>query len=174
MVNKELHIELEVRVRPHQIPLDIPVVNVKQTRRTLYAYLAVYRRYKEQLRDGWEPKRRTALAGYENAMDPDLIRKSGSKLGGVSMTPEEYRQEFCDRVDRKVDMLPPYGREIIRRRLLKPRMGYLKLNDLPSDTEVFLAMKDDGWHAEARYYGDEKAEAVQMLAEMLHLVVFME
>lgn len=168
----ELHIELEVSVRSAQLPLGIPVVHIKETRRALYAYLAVYRRYKEQLRDGWEPKRKPALSGYENAMDPDLIRKSGQKLGGGSMTPEEYRQEFCDRVDRKVDRLPPYGREIIKRKLLKPRPGYLKLNDLPSDTEVFMAMKDNGWHAESRYFGDEKAEAIQMLAEMLHLVVF--
>jgi len=155
-----------------QMMLGIPQADVKRTRRALYAYLAVYRRYRQQLAQGWSPKLKPPLPGFEKAMDPDLIRKSGQKIGGTSMSPEEFRQAFCERVERKVDKLPPFGREIVKRKFLSPRQGYLKLNDLPSDTEVFLDMKSTGWHAEARYYEAQKAEAVQMLAEMLNLVIY--
>lgn len=155
-----------------QLSLGIPKVNTKETRRALYAYLAVYRRYKQQLEFGWESKPKTVLAGYEDAANPDLIRRVGPKLNSNAMTPEEYRESFCNRVDHKVGMLPPYGREIVKRKFLQPRQGYLKLSDLPTDTEVFMDMKSDGWHAEARYFADCKAEAIQMLAEMLRVVVF--
>jgi len=93
-----------------KIMLGIPQTDVKRKRQALYAYLAVYRRYRQQLAQGWSPKFKPSVQWYEKAMDPDLIRRQGPELGvGGGMTPDEYREAFVSRVDRKVDRLPPYG-----------------------------------------------------------------
>jgi len=153
--------------------LGIPQTDVKRTRQALYAYLAVYRRYRQQLSQGWSPKLKPPLPGYEKAMDPDLIRRQGPKLGvGSGMTPEEFKEAFVTRVERKVDRLPPYGREVITRRLLTLRSGYRSIHDLRSDTEVLEDMQRAGWASERAYYERQKAEAIQMLAEMLHVAVY--
>lgn len=158
-----------------QLTLGIPQIDVKKTRRALYAYLAVYRRYRQQLDDeNWRPEPRAPLKGFEKAMDPKFIHGNSDKDRPIPLTPEEYREAFVQRVDRKVERLPPYGREVIKRRLLTPISDYRSIHELPCDAKVIEDMKDAGWHAETRYYEAQKAEAIQMLAEMLRIAVYKE
>ncbi|WDL98146.1 hypothetical protein [Alicyclobacillus sp. ALC3] len=152
--------------------LGLPRVDKVKTRRKVYAYLAVYRRYLQQLENGIDYRPRAPKPGYENAADPDLIRRIGQKLGSGGGTPEDYREGFVARVERAVGKLPPYGREIIVRRLMTLRRGAQSLHDLPSDVEVLQDMQREGWFAELRYYEKQKADAILMLAEILRIVAF--
>ncbi len=155
--------------------MDIPMINQKETRRALYAYLAVYRRFSYQLINGIESRPRPAKPGYEDCLDPDLIRRTKWTSGTLlDLAPSEeiYREWFVDRVDYHVGNMAPYEREIIIRRLLHPRKGYRTINDLLSDDEVLMSMKRDGWVAEHAYYDERKAHAILDLAERLRIAIY--
>ena len=159
-------------MQPEQMMKDIPMINQKLTRRAVYAYLAVYRRYIHQLENGIDFQPLPTKPGFEHAMDPDLIRRQGQKLGASPMSPEDYRERFCDRVHAKVNRLPAFDREIIVRRLMTLRIGYRTIHELPSDDEVLMAMNRDGWACGKTYYDERKAEAIMMLAESLRIAVY--
>jgi len=157
---------------PVQVLLDLPQVNIKETRRKMFKVFAAYRRFKRQLLDGedfdiirvgYKPK-----AGYEDATDPDQIR-APYRLNWEPGTPPAHERRirsFIDYLDYRVRRLPDAQRELIRRR-------YLSLKPhLPKDIEVFMELKKKRLVMSEREYDREKREALMELAEAMNVIVF--
>lgn len=153
-----------------QAELGLSEVDRKKSRQAVYAYFKVYRRYKWLLSLGETPtaKRRAALPGYEDAAEPDRIRRSTVKPSSPMersidvVTKEDRMKMFCDQLDRVLNKLHPYQRDIIRHRFLGPLP-----DELPTDYTVWQTLRADGWYVGETYYGEQKREAVSLLAAAL-------
>lgn len=152
-----------------QTMLGLPELNRTETRRNLAKIFALYRRCKliliMQLEPDIEQMESNAVAGYENAMDPDLVRipyrvTSGIPAGWGTRTIDHTSElrRFVRWVESKVNRLPRTKSEIIKRR-------FLTLDEpLPSDTEVWFSLDHDGIaYISTRKYERMKAEALMIL-----------
>jgi hypothetical protein len=152
-----------------QTMLGLPELNRTETRRNLAKIFALYRRCRiilsMQIIPDTDRLEREAIPGYENAMDPDLVhvpyRVSGGSPSGFSPSRPDHTHEmiaFVKDVHYKVGRLPRLMREIVYRR-------FLVLDDpLPSDTEVWYSMREDGMAIGTRTYERLKAYALSTLA----------
>lgn len=165
-----------------QMRLGIPKVDRTKTRQAVRAYFAVYRRYKLLLEMEMEPHPQPvkALPGYEKAMDPNLIRSNRvfpglpRMIGNSMESPEDARRRaFVEDVERKVNHLPPYQRDIIRYQYMgKETPG--EDGRLPSDTQTYQYLYEQGWRVSERYYDEEKQKAIMTLAEAFRIVQYEE
>lgn len=178
MGSRKLLIELHVT-------LGLPKVDRTKTRQMVRAYFELYRSYKLLLAmdNGFEPHREPmkALSGYKNAMDPNLIhapysfgsgpRGGGFMEDGMETREDRERVEFVRNVERKVSALHDYQRDIIRHQFMQ-RETPGKETKLPSDVESHQYLRSTGWYVSERYYDEEKAKAIQTLAEAFRIVQY--
>lgn len=155
-----------------QSVLGLPEVDRKETRRKLLKVFAVYRRWKRQMENGEDPDveviQRKPVPGYDNAMDPELIRNPNASHGSIgSENPHTRRiRRFVNLVERKVDRLPLIQAIIIEKR-------YLSLETpLPQDCHVFDYLEQRRLVFSEREYHREKAEALVALGDAMDVLVF--
>ena len=163
-----------------QIKLGLPEVDRTKTRQAVRAYFAVYRKYKLLLEMDMEPHPEPvkALPGYKNAVDPDLIRGNRVHPGiprsfdTPMESPEDARRRaFVEDVERRVNHLPPYQRDIIRYQYMG-RETPGRESRLPSDTETYQYLRSQGWYVSERYYDEEKQKAIMTLAAAFRIEQF--
>lgn len=156
----------------------VPEVDKTATRQAVRAWFGVYRQYKLLLSMDFEPHSPPMAPhkGYEDAMDPDLIRAPyavGDGLGasGERMeTPEDrHRKWFCRRTEYVVGKLPEYQGAIIE-------ACYMHQHERPSDLEVWCTLCEQNarWRYSERYYDEQKAIALMTLGEAFRLVQYAE
>lgn len=165
--------EIDVQYKFEQTRL-FPELNRTETRRNLAKIFLVYRRYKVLLKMQQPPDVvkviHPAARGYENAMDPDLIRAPSPSGGGPPIGSEDrhtaWMRHFCADVEHTVEKLPSRPkREIVKRR-------FMSLEEpLPTDTEVWLSLRKDGMAMSERTYDTIKGEALALLAAAFQVEV---
>lgn len=151
-----------------QTLLGLPTLDKTKTRQLVRAYFELYRQYRWLLEMDMEPHRAEPKArpGYENAMDPRFIHANRVHPDGPSgpiedmeTTADEMRRRFCQRVEHRVHRLKDYQRDIIQHHYMyKYDVGQ------PTDDETYMALKKQGWYVGKRYYEQEKAKAVMLMA----------
>ncbi|WDL97815.1 hypothetical protein [Alicyclobacillus sp. ALC3] len=171
--------------------LGLPRVDRTATRRAVRAYFGVYRQKRLRLSMDIVPHAEPSKArrGYEDAMDPDDIHvsrvySSAPRGGSTVVRPEadgtwrvvteQDRRDraFCEDVERRVDHLPAYQRDIITHQYMTPDTPGSRDGRRPSDIATHRHLRDSGWYVGETYYQEEKAKAVLTLAEAFRIVQF--
>lgn len=142
------------------------MIRLRTEGRTLPEVFAAYRACKALLARVLvpHPARVRPMSGYEEEMDPDLIyaeRVFGSAPVGrtVSMinAQEEEWEKFIWRVDRGVNRLPAYQRDLVRVRFLGA--------DPVSDRESHERLRAIGWGVGIGFFTEQKERALKTLSK---------
>ncbi|GEO27041.1 hypothetical protein AAC03nite_28260 [Alicyclobacillus acidoterrestris] len=144
-------------------------IDKTKTRQAVRAYFAVYRKFVFLLEAGTVPREELRpVPGYEDAADPDSIHAPGFNPGGVKVIDGKlrYMAWFVQDVQRTVRRLPKYQRDI----MFKQYMGREQL----TNDETYQALVDDKWYVSRRYFDENKTEAMDLLAEVWSLEVYVK
>lgn len=149
-----------------QIGLQLPELKRTETRQALAAYFERYREYRLILRMGGvypSTVQRLPHSANKPGYEPDLIRAQNSFSSSTenSIMRNERLAMFVSKLERKVDALPEYKREILWRRFMAD------CDPLPTDDEVHNHLADIGYTYSMRYYLKKKGQALMTLAYAL-------
>lgn len=161
-----------------QTLLGLPTLDKTKTRQLVRAYFELYRQYKWLLSMDVEPHREEPKArpGYENAMDPRFIHGNrvhpdgpSGPLEDMESTADQLRIQFCNRVQQRVRRLKDYQRDIIEHHYM-----YRYDESQPTDDETYMALYRQGWYVGKRYYEQQKAKAIMLMAAAFRIEQYRE